>query len=471
MWPRPRTARKRNSTTSTQGSRVGPRSTTVSRYTTADVPFAKCSRRPTHVQAGLHGAAPSREQGAGDGHTAGDRRRRRHDAPRRTLLGEHREGPHRRTSRTAAPHAPGPAGPVPLAGVAEVEDLGLGDDRDPRRQLEELGDVHPGDVGDAAHLALPPQQLVGELRNAVEVDGVDGHDAGPAEGAQRADDDVTGGGEGDGGVELDGGAVSWSGPAQRAPSSRRPALLRGGSGADVHLATPVPRHLDRAGRRGAEAVEAELLAAAHAGHPQRAVANGATAQQRRRRDGRDSLRQVVDEVGAGRRTARREPPSRSQPVNVASSQRFSRPAGRPAAPARPRDPRHAHPVAELHAGARRGGGNRQRGPSSTTRPTAWWPGTTGSCARPGRPRTAAGRSGTPRRPRPRRAPRRDRGRGVGRRRQRSGRPGRRRRLQQPGAALGATGPPRGLSVDALEARSRARHDNGAPGDRPGCSAS
>ena len=45
--PMPRTARSRNSTRSTHGSSVAPRSATVSRYTRAEVPSAKCSSVPT----------------------------------------------------------------------------------------------------------------------------------------------------------------------------------------------------------------------------------------------------------------------------------------------------------------------------------------------------------------------------------------------------------------------------------------
>ena len=68
-------------------------------------------------------------------------------------------------------------------------------------QIEELTHVGRRDVGHRAKGALPPQVVVVELRNPVEVDGIDGNDAAASDRLQGPHDDVTNRREGDGRVQ------------------------------------------------------------------------------------------------------------------------------------------------------------------------------------------------------------------------------------------------------------------------------
>src|SRR5690242_12215624 len=77
-----------------------------------------------------------------------------------------------------------------------------------KSNLEEVVGVGARHVGDGADLALAPEErVVVEGGDLIEVDGVDGDDAAFAQSRERADDDLAGGSEGDGAVELDG----WAG--------------------------------------------------------------------------------------------------------------------------------------------------------------------------------------------------------------------------------------------------------------------
>ena len=57
--------------------------------------------------------------------------------------------------------------------VDEGMNLHVGAHRYRRGELQELGGIPPRDIRDAADAALPPEQVVGELRDAIEVDRVD----------------------------------------------------------------------------------------------------------------------------------------------------------------------------------------------------------------------------------------------------------------------------------------------------------
>ncbi len=101
--------------------------------------------------------------------------------------------PSRRGSRL-----PAAGGPRPLG---ERQHLGLRPDRDRGRELEEGAGVVAGVVGDAAEAALPPQEVVVEGRDPVQVDRVDGHRAAAIHCPQRRHDDAAGRREGHGRVQ------------------------------------------------------------------------------------------------------------------------------------------------------------------------------------------------------------------------------------------------------------------------------
>ena len=121
---------------------------------------------------------------------------------------------------------------------ARGKHVGHGVHRDLRRQVEELLGVAPGGVGHAADLALPPQVPVGELGDAVEVDGVDRHHPAPVQGPQGGDHDLADRGEGDRRVEGHRGRLVV-GPRPHRPHLEGAALLGRRAGGDEHLATPV----------------------------------------------------------------------------------------------------------------------------------------------------------------------------------------------------------------------------------------
>jgi hypothetical protein len=95
-----------------------------------------------------------------------------------------------------------------FVGAVEWVDLDLRLDADLACELKEVERVLAGHVGDAAYLALAPEELViVEGGHLVEVNCVDGDDAALAEAGQSADDDGSAGREGDGAVEFDGWLV------------------------------------------------------------------------------------------------------------------------------------------------------------------------------------------------------------------------------------------------------------------------
>jgi hypothetical protein len=96
------------------------------------------------------------------------------------------------------------------------------------------------------------------------VDGVDGDDSALAEAGERADDDSTAGGEGNGTVELDGRLVVFcSDPMGTRGCSL--AAVRFAAGGDVDLAVPVAEYSDGERGGGAEAEEANALSRLSAG--------------------------------------------------------------------------------------------------------------------------------------------------------------------------------------------------------------
>ena len=173
-------------------------------------------------------------------------------------------------------------------------------DRDRGGELDELAGILARDVRDAPDAALPPEQVVRELRHAIEMDGVDRDGAAAIERAQRRDDDVAHRREGDGRIErLGRRVVVAAGP--HGAELERASLLRLGSRADVHAAPPVHGDLDREARRGAEAEQPEATSRLDPADPERAVADHAAAQERRGGEVVDRRGQPHDHVGPGRR--------------------------------------------------------------------------------------------------------------------------------------------------------------------------
>jgi hypothetical protein len=71
-------------------------------------------------------------------------------------------------------------------------------------EVEHAAHVGPRDVRDAAQRALPPELVVGELGDAVEVDRVHGHRSAAVDGVERAHHHVAARGERDRGVQRRG---------------------------------------------------------------------------------------------------------------------------------------------------------------------------------------------------------------------------------------------------------------------------
>ena len=131
-----------------------------------------------------------------------------------------------------------------VVGAVEGEDLDLRVNGDLGGDFEEVESVLAGHVGDAADLALAPEELVVvEGGHLVEVNGVDGDDTAFAEAGERADDDGAAGREGDGSIEFDGrlvGFCSDPGCAER----RGLSAMGFAPGGDVDLAAPVAEDSD-----------------------------------------------------------------------------------------------------------------------------------------------------------------------------------------------------------------------------------
>jgi len=127
-----------------------------------------------------------------------------------------------------------------FVGAVEGEYLHVvGLDADLSGELEEVGCVLAGHVGDAADLAFAPEELVivkgGHL---VEMDGVDGDDTAFAEAGECVDDDCTAGSEGDGAVKLNGRLVVLRASPDCAESGRLSAMGLA-PGGDIDFAVPM----------------------------------------------------------------------------------------------------------------------------------------------------------------------------------------------------------------------------------------
>jgi hypothetical protein len=164
-----------------------------------------------------------------------------------------------------------------LVGLSQRVGVGHGLHGYAGRQRHELLGVAPGGVGHAADLPLPPQQAVGELGDAVQVNGVHRHYAAPVQGPQCRHHHLTHRCEGDGSIQRHRGRVVVASRPLR-PQVQGAALLGRRPGGDEDLASPVGGHLDGEQGRGAEPVEAEALAGADARDAQRPVPDDAAAE-------------------------------------------------------------------------------------------------------------------------------------------------------------------------------------------------
>ncbi len=153
--------------------------------------------------------------------------------------------------------------------------------------------------GDAAHLTLPPQLLVVEGRDVVEVDRVDGDDATAIEVAEREHDDVAHGREGDRRVERHGRRrVEATDPTRAEASARRCC-----SDSDrVTTYTSQPQCTATWITAVAEApnpYKADAHAGSNASDLERPIADHASTQERRDVEIVEAIGQREHEVGAG----------------------------------------------------------------------------------------------------------------------------------------------------------------------------
>jgi hypothetical protein len=183
-------------------------------------------------------------------------------------------------------------------GVVEGEDLDLGLDADFGGELEEVGGVLTGHVGDAADLAFAPEEfVVVEGGHLVEVDGVDGDDASFAETREGAEDDRSAGGEGDGAVELDGRLVVFGADPSGSEGGGLLTMVFA-AGGDVDLAVPVTEDFDGLTGGGSEAEEADMFAGLGSRDAEAAEADDAGAQEGCDVGVVEGGRQGIGEVGA-----------------------------------------------------------------------------------------------------------------------------------------------------------------------------
>ena len=142
------------------------------------------------------------------------------------------------------------------------------------------------------------KRVVVELRDAVEVDGVDGDDAAFPQGGERVDHHIAAGGEGDGAVEGDGrtfGIVADPGCAHGA----RELLVRSAARRDIDLAIPGLEHFDDEVRRCAKAEESDAVAGGNFSDAEAAEADDAGAKERREVDRGGLFGKRDEEVGTG----------------------------------------------------------------------------------------------------------------------------------------------------------------------------
>src|SRR5208283_713761 len=145
----------------------------------------------------------------------------------------------------------------------------------------------------------PQQAVVIEFRHAVKMYSVNRYDAALSQAAERSDHHVAAGSEGHGPVQFDWGFVVFAAHPLRAQRLRQFAM-RSPAGRDINLALPRLQNCNRQMRRRAKTEESNPLASSHTRHPQAAEADDAGAQQRRRVQVIQFLRQLEDKIAARR---------------------------------------------------------------------------------------------------------------------------------------------------------------------------
>src|ERR1700723_1256128 len=145
----------------------------------------------------------------------------------------------------------------------------------------------------------PESVVVVEGRHLVEMDGVDGHHAAPAQTRERADDDFAAWREGDGAIELHGRLVIFR--ADPGSTHGRGRFSMGFTpGDDIDFAFPRLQNGQRQTCGAAETEEADAFALVHIGNAQASKSNNAGTQQRGDVDVIEAGRQGHGEVRAHR---------------------------------------------------------------------------------------------------------------------------------------------------------------------------
>lgn len=185
-----------------------------------------------------------------------------------------------------------------FVGLIEREDASAGCDADFHGEGDEVFRVLAGHVGDAAQLALAPEErVVVKLGDVVKVDRIDGDDSTFAQGTECGDDDAADGRECDGGVEQDRRLVRRVTDPGCAELAGELAVLFAARG-DINLAVPVVEDFDGEVGGCSEAEETDAVAGLHARYAEAAKADDPGAEQRRECCCGVIVRQVKAEIGA-----------------------------------------------------------------------------------------------------------------------------------------------------------------------------
>jgi hypothetical protein len=164
--------------------------------------------------------------------------------------------------------------------------------------FEKIAGIGSSHVGNAAYLALAPQEtVIVEFRNPVEMDGVDGNDASFSQARERGDDDFSAGRESHGTVKLHGWPFGFTAHPLRAQRFRQLAMRRA-AGRDIYVAVPRAQNCDPQMGGCTKAEQPNAVSRFHPSHSQTAKANNAGAQQRRGVQIIQFEREGIDKIAA-----------------------------------------------------------------------------------------------------------------------------------------------------------------------------
>jgi hypothetical protein len=165
--------------------------------------------------------------------------------------------------------------------------------------VQEVAGVGTGHVGDAADLALTPEELVVvEFGDTVEVDGVDGDHAAFAQAGKGGNDDVAAGGEGDGAVEFFWRTVIFCADPSCTERSGEFAVGFAARG-NVNLTIPGLQDGDGEMGGGAESEESDAVSFLDAGNAKAAEADNSGAEERGSVERVEGSGDGKDKIGAG----------------------------------------------------------------------------------------------------------------------------------------------------------------------------